>query len=130
MFLDVQPSTRIWLKYQCYTIKENWPFLSQKITIANSSANMCEISCPSPFSALDFGLAWNAQVLCILTRPLWVHMYNCSTIYRRYCFPVVIIDPSCGTLSALASAMVTEPWEVRVRAHHSSVSYSLHLGLL
>lgn len=75
-----------------YSFRENWHFLSQQLSIANNYLFRGETSCST--LSLWWYLIWFGlgQVVNMLLSVLWIHMYICPDVHRRYiCFFFVVI---------------------------------------
>lgn len=80
--MDVWFSIGTWLIQQSYTVRGNWPFLSQQLTIADHSTGRRGIVCPVPFhSGIWIGLGYHkfehavATIVSLYVQLLcWVHV--------------------------------------------------------
>ena len=72
-----------------------------------------------------------AQVLCLRSQLLRVHISNCSGVSRRRCFPAVIHELCLSLHCSPSPAMISDPWrEVSLWVENPAVSQSLHVSAL
>lgn len=58
-------------------------FLSRQLFIANSSSVRTGTFIHLPTSGQDWVWLLLAQILCVLSQLLWVHVHNCAAVYRK-----------------------------------------------
>lgn len=112
---------------------ENCFSLSQQLTTLNSSIFRGRMLCPTPISMVLLGLT---QVLCVQTTVCFYGQLPCyaedivswwsSTASGSYTLPVPLLQWSLSLGSGGGGNTICIPFT----AEHSTVSYSLYLGLL
>lgn len=86
MCMGVDPSTGARWLLKGHIPKENWLFLSQPPSVANSCTARGGTFWSPTYPAWDFICLEIVQVLCIQSQSLWVHMCNCTVISGEHCF--------------------------------------------
>lgn len=111
-----------------YTLSKNCFSLSQKLWIAKNSMARCASSWLYSFSC--WCLAWLelGQVLCMSSHPLWVYIYTCRIVGKRWFFYL-----SLWHLYYYSSLFHSDSWACGggcavKRATEDFMSYSLQCG--
>lgn len=110
-----------WLEYgqpiKGYTIRENWPFTSQQLMIANFHSAKSGPLCPAPLSMMGFALV---QIMCVLDHCEFISP-AAWIVAKRHCFLIDIYS-----FRFLHSVQLWNyPWAFR----EEGAVYMFHLGL-